>query len=125
MNLLNQLFRLPSSLDYVGYTFHLQLRKDNYNNLMLGYFLIGCHSKNKFKRCAFQAGVWDEKERVVVSSRGSNYLFKVLILDDCRGIETLTNLLRTNGIPLRSLEREALETEYSEINYNLLTTSTI
>lgn len=82
MDLLKQLFRLPSSLDYMGYTFTLNVRKDHFGNLYLGYFLTAVYSQRRYKREAFYLGVWSEKDRVVVSSVESNYLFKVLVADD-------------------------------------------
>ena len=121
MTALQHLFKLPHTINYVGYTFSLQLRGDKYQNIWLGYFLTGCHSKNRYKKQAYACGVWHEKERVVTSSMGSNYLFKCLANDDTdKPIEALINHLKTNGLPLRTTEIEAVETEFEIINYNLI-----
>jgi hypothetical protein len=118
MTVLKRLSLLPPLINYVGYTFQLGLRGDKRGNLWLGYFLFSCHSKKRYKKRAYtEGGVWDEKERVVVSSVGSNYLFKVLTFDsDIEPIETLTNYLKSNGLLIQNLEQEAVETEFIEIN---------
>lgn len=117
MDLLKQLFRLPSSLDYMGYTFTLNVRKDRSGNLYLGYYLTAVYSQRKYKRESFYLGnVWLEKDRVSVSSVGSDYLFKVLILDDdAEAINALIELFKKHGVPLRKLEDEAIDTDFDEL----------
>lgn len=125
MKILEHLFQLPPTINYVGFTFSLQIRKDRFDNFFLGYYLTGHHSKKKYKKQAFQLGIWSERERVVVSSVESDYLFKVLILDELRAIGTLANLLKNNGVPVREFEENTIETEFSEIiNNNFLLTTT-
>lgn len=118
MKVLEKLSRLPPTIDYVGYTFSLQLRCDTYNNIWLGYYLVGCHSRKRYKRQAYTLyGIWAEKERVVVSSVNSNYLFKVLTVDcDLEPIETLIQYLKNNGIEVCNHQPDTVETEYEIIN---------
>lgn len=118
MKVLQRLSILPPQIDYVGYSFALQLRCDPYNNIWLGYYLVGCHSKKYYKKQAYSLyKIWVEKERVVVSSVGSNYLFKVLTIDcDFEPINTLIQYLKNNGIPIQNKEQDTVETEFIELN---------
>lgn len=120
MNLLKQLYRLPPQIEYKDYVFRLELRKDERGNLYLGYYLFLCVSKQKYKKKAFQLGIWAHNT-VVVSSIESNYLFKVLVFDDHKAIDTLISNLKSIGLPLRESEGQTIETEFQEIQFNLLT----
>lgn len=121
MSILKTLRSLPEYIFYEGYTFRLTVKGD-----FLGYFLTACHSKKRHKKAAFREGYWLVKDKVVVSSQGSNYLFKVLLFDDSDGtylqaLCTLRGILIKNNIPLvaeQDVETENIE--YTELFANRL-----
>lgn len=121
MSILKTYRSLPEYLPYEGYTFRLSVRGD-----FVGYFLTACHSNKKYKKAALREGYWLEKGKVVMSSMGSDYLFKVLLFDDTdttflRALEEIQTLLQKHGIPILA-ESEAVteNTEYTELHLNRL-----
>jgi hypothetical protein len=121
MSILKTLRSLPEYIFYEGYTFRLTVKGD-----FVGYFLTVCHSKKRYKKAAFKEGYWLVKDKVVASSQGSNYLFKVLLFDDSDGtylqaLCTLEGILLKNNIPLVEEEDVVTENiEYTELFANRL-----
>lgn len=120
MSILKTLRNLPEYIAYEGYTFRLTVKGD-----FLGYFLTACHSKKKYKKAALREGYWLEKNRCVVSSVGSNYLFKVLLFDDSdstylQALKTLQAILIKNNIPISTgWDVETENIEYTELTNKL------
>lgn len=121
--MLKELSKLPPKLHYVGYIFSLRAHTDRRGVTWLGYFLTGIVTQKKDKKNAFKNGVWIEKNRVVVSSQGSNYLFKTIVFeDDTEAIQILRDFLDTHGLlPPPQYNEQTENTEYQEIYLNLLT----
>jgi hypothetical protein len=77
--IIDTLFRLPNLIEYCGYIFRLTHCVEN-NVYWIGYYLTDVTSKSKYKRLAFKMGFWAEHRKIVTSSNGSDYLFKIPIM---------------------------------------------
>jgi hypothetical protein len=68
--------QLPPRIDYAGFTFVLSFTEHRNYGIGIGYILLNCHSKKKYKRDAFRGGYWEDRAvNRQISTMFSNYLF--------------------------------------------------